>query len=89
MKLKDVIADLREHELHAAVYDELISFLAKARDDELEIPTATEDGVVPLEVVDLVGQELESRRDYYRSMIDEAGNMEVVSSTAAEAGAKA
>jgi hypothetical protein len=85
VKLKDVMSDLREHELHAAVYDELISFLARAVEEKLEIPTSTEDGVVPLEIAELVGQELEGRRDYYRSMIEEAGNMEVVSPAAAGA----
>ena len=89
MRLKEILADLREHELHAAVYDELISFLARAVEENLEIPTSTEDGAVPLEIVELVGVELESRRDYYRSMIEEAGNMEVVSPAAVDAGAEA
>jgi hypothetical protein len=78
MKLGELMQELERLEMHQAVYDELVSYLGKVLDDEdLSIPVATGDGVVPAKYVEEVISALEAKSSGLGEALAEAEDAEV------------
>jgi hypothetical protein len=77
MKLGTLLMQLESAQHQCAVYDELVAYLDKALEDEFEIPSPTESGVVPHEAVTLVRTELLDRKNRLEQMLSSAEDVEV------------
>jgi hypothetical protein len=78
MKLREVLGKIHDYRLTQAVYDELVAHLERAVMGEIEIPSPTEEGLVPPMAIQIVLEELAETRDRYVEMIESAEEMEVV-----------
>jgi len=62
MNVMELLSRLRTVQYHAAVYDELASYLQKCLEEGIEIPVDIEDGRVPEESILEVKGQLASRK---------------------------
>ena len=78
MKLGQLLAQLDRIEMHQAIYNDLVDHLEKVLEDEdLAIPVATGDGVVPMKYVEEVIEALKQRSSELGDALAEAEEAEV------------
>lgn len=77
MRVSDLLAHCNRVQLHAAVYDDLVAYLAKVLRDGTEIPVEVGDGNVPEEVIQSVLEKLEKHRDMLLGGLNSLGDVEV------------
>jgi len=79
MKLIEAIGKIKEHQQLIAVYDELIHYLAKAEQEDFEIPVAdsSDRAFVDLKYIQAVVEQLAEKRAEQSAEIDKITDMEV------------
>lgn len=82
MKLQELQSLLEGVQYRIAVYDELIAYLKKCRDEGIEIPTDLGDGTVPEDHIRFVLAEIQTQQAALVSKLDLVENVEVKGVTA-------
>tara|TARA_Y100001970_G_C14172631_1_gene825029 strand:+ start:1314 stop:1631 length:318 start_codon:yes stop_codon:yes gene_type:complete len=79
MKLKEALNKIQEHKQMIAVYDEVLHYLAKAGQEDFEIPmsSGSDQSFVDLKYVQLVTDQISEKRAEQSAEIDKITDMEV------------